>query len=86
MRILFLGLIAGLALAPLTASAADPAPQAQPIAANPSPDMVVCHYYYSHGTIVGHQDCQPLHYWMWRRHQLQESIREFQLRALSQKS
>jgi hypothetical protein len=86
MRILVLGLTAGMALAPLTAFAADTTPQAQPVSTTPSPDQVVCHYYYSHGTVVGHQDCQPLHYWTQRRHQMQEDIREFQLRALGEKS
>ncbi len=85
MRNLVLGLTACIALAPLAAFAADSTPPAQPVSAAPSPDQVVCHYYYSHGTVVGHADCQSLRHWAWRRHELQENIRNFQLRALSQK-
>ncbi|HEX4159487.1 MAG TPA: hypothetical protein VHY79_13510 [Rhizomicrobium sp.] len=91
MRILVVGLIAGIVLAPLAAFAEESAanesrPPAQPVSTAPSPDLVVCHYYYSHGTVVGHQDCHPLRYWAWRRHELQENIREFQLRSLGEKS
>jgi hypothetical protein len=86
MRILVLGLMAGMALSPLAAVADESAAPNQAAATNPSPDQVVCHYYYSHGTIVGHQDCETLRYWAWRRHQLQENIREFQMRALLEKS
>jgi hypothetical protein len=91
MRIPVLALTAGITLIPLLAFAQDSAPPTQPVstttttAENPSPDQIVCHYYYSHGTIVGHADCRPLHYWTRRRHELQEDIREFQLRSLSEK-
>ena len=85
MRILVLGLTAGIALAPLTAFAADTTLPVQPVSTTPSPDQVVCHYYYSHGTVVGHADCHPLRYWAWRRHELEEDNREFQIRSLAEK-
>ena len=91
MRILVLGLTAGISLIPVLAFAQDATAPAQPsstastTAANPSPDMVVCHYYYTHGTVVRNADCHPLRYWAWRRHELQEDIRAFQTRALSEK-
>jgi hypothetical protein len=90
MRNLVVGLIAGVVLAPVGAfagdsTAPDSAPQAQQVGAAPSPDLVVCHYYYTHGTLIRNADCHPLRYWAWRRHELQENIREFQLRSLSEK-
>jgi hypothetical protein len=90
MRILVVGLIAGIALAPLAAfagdsNAADSPPQAQPVSTAPSPDLIVCHYYYTHGALIRQADCHPLRYWAWRRHQLQEDIRAFQIRGLGEK-
>jgi hypothetical protein len=86
MRRQILSLTVGLALAPLAAFAADTTPPVQQTsAANPSPDLIVCHYYYTHGTVVKNPDCHPLRYWAWRRHELQQDIRDFQMRGLAEK-
>jgi hypothetical protein len=90
MRILVLGLTAGVVLMPMLAFAQDSTPSAQPVsttsttAATPSPDQIVCHYYYTHGMLVQRPDCHSLAYWEWRRHRLQEDIREAQIRALGE--
>jgi len=90
MRILALSLTAGAALIPMLAFAQDSPPPAQPVsttstrAASPSPDLIVCHYYYTHGMLIQKPDCHPLAYWEWRRHRLEEDIREAQIRALGE--
>jgi hypothetical protein len=83
MRSTFFALVCGAALISASAVLADqPQPPMQPqnVSAQNS-DPVTCHYYDSEGTLVK-GECHTQHEWNEKMRLEQESIREFQLRAL----
>jgi hypothetical protein len=63
----------------------EPAPTMQPASVNPAGAPLICKYYVYNGQVLPRRDCRTESQWRHMRQDTQQTFRQLQIQALSQR-